>query len=134
MNYLNVNWLAILLAAIASMALGFVWYMALSRPWLKAIGKQAQDLDTRDPSPFAWAIGAQLVSAYVLALVMPRLMGGHGIANGLSTGLLMWLGFTITAMVLNHRYQGAPWALTLIDGGYLLGVLLLQGLVIGIFG
>lgn len=46
----------------------------------------------------------------------------------------MWVGFVITSMILNHRYQGAPWSLTLIDGGYLLGVLLVQGVVIGLFG
>jgi hypothetical protein len=37
-------------------------------------------------------------------------------------------------MIINHRYQGQKWSLTIIDGGYLLGVLLLQGVVIGLFG
>ena len=49
-------------------------------------------------------------------------------------GAHMWLGFVITGMLLNHRYQNMSWKLTLIDGGYLLGVMVLQGIVIGFFG
>ena len=44
------------------------------------------------------------------------------------------ISFVITSMIINHRYQGAKWSLTIIDGGYLFGVLLVQGLVIGLFG
>jgi hypothetical protein len=40
----------------------------------------------------------------------------------------------ITSMNINHRYQGNKWSLTVIDGGYLLGVLLVQAVVIGLFG
>jgi hypothetical protein len=37
-------------------------------------------------------------------------------------------------MITNHRYQGSKWSLTVIDGGYFLGVLLVQAVVIGLFG
>ena len=52
----------------------------------------------------------------------------------LSAGAVMWLGFVMPPMILNHRYQNMPWQLTIIDGGHLLAVLLVQGLVIGLFG
>ena len=42
MTHFAVNWLAVIVAIIASMALGFVWYMALSKQWLAAIGKTAR--------------------------------------------------------------------------------------------
>jgi hypothetical protein len=37
-------------------------------------------------------------------------------------------------MIQGHRYEGAPWSRTLIDGGYMLAVLVVQGIVIGLFG
>ena len=37
-------------------------------------------------------------------------------------------------MVVNHGFQGAKASLTLIDSGHWLGVLLVQGLVIELFG
>jgi hypothetical protein len=40
----------------------------------------------------------------------------------------------ITTLAVNHAFQGSKRALTLIDGGHWLGVLLLQGAVIGLMG
>jgi hypothetical protein len=134
MLHFNVNWVAILLATVASMALGLAWYTLLSRPWLKAIGKTHEQVMGSDPKPFVWAVLVQLVMAYFLALLIPLLTGAMTPANGALIGAHMWLGFVLTAMILNHRYQGAPWALTLIDGGYVLGVLVVQGIVLGLFG
>ena len=37
----------------------------------------------------------------------------------------------MTTQIVNHRFQGLSWNLTLIDGGHWLGVLLVQGIVIG---
>jgi hypothetical protein len=50
------------------------------------------------------------------------------------TGLFLWVGFVITTMAVNHAFQGAKPMLTLIDGGHWLGVLLLQGLMLGWIG
>ncbi|GGF42533.1 hypothetical protein GCM10011321_36460 [Youhaiella tibetensis] len=134
MDHLAVNWLAIVLATVASMALGFVWYMALSRQWLAALGKKREDLNSSDPSPYVWSVIVQFVMAYFIALLTPKLFGSTDVANGIWCAIHMWVGFVITAMILNHRYQGQKWSLTVIDGGYLLGVLLVQGVVIGLFG
>ena len=47
LSYISqINWLAVLLAFIASMAIGFVWYMpaVLGKRWMAAIGKTEEDL------------------------------------------------------------------------------------------
>lgn len=137
MLHFDVNWLAIILATVASMALGMAWYMGLSRQWVEATGKKAEDIK-RDSggsaTPFIIAAICQLVMAYFIAVLTPALTGSLDWYNGMLVGAHMWLGFIITSMVLNHRYQGAKWSLSLIDGGYLLGVVLVQGLVLGLFG
>ena len=46
----------------------------------------------------------------------------------------IWLGFVITTMVVNYAFHGARHALTLIDGGHWLGVLLIQGAILGWWG
>ena len=132
----SVNWLAIVVATVASMALGFGWYMVLANQWMAAINKTREQIMTSGggATPYILAALMQLVMAYSLALFIPRLMGATTVSNGLIVGFHAWLGFVITSMIINHRYQGTKWSLTLIDGGYLLGVLLVQGLVIGLFG
>jgi len=131
----SVNWLAIVVATVASMALGFVWYMVFANQWMAAINKtREQIMANNSATPYILAALMQLIMAYSLALFIPRLMGATTISNGLIVAFHAWLGFVITSMIINHRYQGSKWSLTLIDGGYLLGVLLVQGLVIGLFG
>ena len=134
MTHFAVNWLAVIVAMIASMALGMAWYMGLSKQWLAALGKTKDQINQADITPYIWSVVVQLVMAYFVALLTPALFGATNVVNGMLCGAHMWLGFVIASMILNHRYQGAKWSLTLIDGGYLLGVLLVQGLVIGLFG
>lgn len=129
-----VNWLAVIVAAIASMGLGAIWYNVLGKQWLSAIGKTREQLNAADWTPFAWGFAVQLVMAYFIALITPALFGATDVWNGVLAGVHMWAGFGITALILNHRYQGLPWKLTAIDGGYYLGVLVIQGIVIGLFG
>ena len=78
-----------------------------------------------------------LVCDSVKPLGLAGIMGHLGqisIRGGVISGFLVWLGFVITTMGVNHAFSGAPTKLTLIDGGYWLAVLLIQGAVIGAFG
>ncbi|RYE11016.1 MAG: DUF1761 domain-containing protein [Hyphomicrobiales bacterium] len=132
----NVNWLAIIVAMIASMALGAVWYTTLGNRWMAALGKTREQIvgGGSTITPFIWTAAMQLVSAYFLARLTPLVFDTTTIVNAVQLGFFLWLGFVLTSMITNHRYQGSKWSLALIDGGYGLGVLLIQGLVIGLFG
>ena len=81
-----------------------------------------------------WSALGQLVIAAFLDILTPKLFGSTTVWFGILTSLHIWVGFIITSMIINHRFQGQKWMLTLIDGGYLLGVVIVQGIVIGLFG
>jgi hypothetical protein len=133
MSHFAVNWLAVVVAAIAAYAFGAAWYMGLSRQWLAALGKTKEQLKVGF-TPFIWSFAVELVMAYFLALLTPLLMGEISVGAGVLVALHMWFGFVITTLIMNHRYEGMKWSLTLIDGAHLLGVLVIQGIVIGLFG
>lgn len=136
MSFSGVNYFAVIIAALAGFGLGAVWYMVLSRPWMHAVGKTEAELKKEGPAqalPFVIALVALFVMAWMLAGIMSHL-GQVSIRGGLISGFLVWLGFVITTMGVNHAFSGAPTKLTLIDGGYWLAVLLIQGAVIGAFG
>ena len=126
-----VNYIAVVVAAVAGFAFGSAWYMTLSKPWIAAAGLAEQPKPK--PTPFIIAIAAQLVMAWMLAGALGHL-GDVSVVAGLITAALIWVGFVVTTMTVNHRFQGAPWALTLIDAGHWLGVLLVMGVVLGLFG
>ncbi|HEX2509023.1 MAG TPA: DUF1761 domain-containing protein [Microvirga sp.] len=133
------DYLAVAVAAAASWLAGAVWYTALARPWMSAIGKTREELmgPGGKPSalPFVVSFLAELVMAWALAGVIGHLGGGQvTLANGLISGFFIWLGFVATTLAVNHRFGGARPMLTVIDGGHWLAVLLVQGAVIGLMG
>jgi hypothetical protein len=139
MAFAGISYLGVLLAAVAGFAFGALWYMALGRSWMAATGKTKEQLMGPDgkprPLPFVIAGVALIVMAWVLAGMIGHLGPGQvTVWNGLVSGFFAWIGFVATTLTVNHAYQGANRSLTLIDGGHWLGVLLLQGAVIGLVG
>lgn len=132
MTFAGVNYIAVVIAALAGFGTGAAWYMILGRFWFAALGKKKEDMDTT-ATPFLIAIVANLVMAIMLAGVIGHL-GEVDIKTGVISGALIWLGFVITTLGVNHAFEGAKTSLTLIDGGHWLAVLLVMGAVIGAFG
>ena len=133
----GLNLWAVLLAAAASFLFGGVWYGVLSRQWMDAAGlseDQVRGPDGPSPWPFVVTFIAQLVMAWMLAGLILHLQKA-GIAASLRSGMITaafaWLGFIATTLVVNHQFQMKKTALTLIDGGHWLGVMLIQGAILG---
>ena len=130
------NWLAVLMAAIAGFAFGAAYYMSLSKPWLAAIGKTKEQIAAEgkgSPIPFIVSIVALAVMAVVLAGTTGRL-GPVTLKSGVVTALFMWLGFVVTTMAVNNAFGQRKGSLTIIDGIHWLGVLVVQGAIIGAMG
>ena len=137
MPFSGVNYLAILAAAIASWVFGALWYGVLGNSWMAALGTTKAELmgpsGKPSPAPFVISFVAELVMAWTLAGIIGH-TGRVAVGDGLISAFLIWLGFVLTTMMVNHRYSRQRPALTLIDGGHWLGVLLIQGLIIGLLG
>jgi hypothetical protein len=133
-------YLPLLMAAIAGFAFGAVWYGVLGKQWMAARGLSEAEAKARtgpSPVPFIVSFIALLIMALMLSGVLVHLaLGGLGLSvrTGMISGFLVWLGFVITTMAVNHAFQGERRMLTLIDGGHWLGVLLIQGAILGWWG
>lgn len=125
-----------ILAVVASMAIGAVWYTALSQPWIRANGFNAKQISEIEAGGGAGVYGiaalCHAVMAFVLSFVLYHTQN-LTLAGGLATGLVCWIGFVVTTMSVNHRFQMKPWSLTIIDAGHYLLILLAQGALIGWF-
>jgi|SRR5262245_3169337 uncharacterized membrane protein len=137
MPFGNLNYWPILIAAIASFAFGAVWYTTLSRQWMAARGLTEAEVKARtgsSPLPFVISFVALLIMAWMFSGILLHMARGGtamSIRSGLISGFLLWLGFVITTMAVNHAFYGERRSLTLIDGGHWLGVLLIQGAILG---
>lgn len=136
MQFAGISYLAVIVAAVAGFAFGALYYTLLGRAWADALGRTASEMAAnRSAGPFIVAAVAQLVMAFIVAGAIGHLGPGQVTPkNGVIAGLILWVGFVATTLSVNYAFQGARRALTLIDGAHWLGVLLLQGLIIGLIG
>lgn len=129
----GINIVAVVAAAAASFVFGSVYYMVLAKSWRQALGKTEAEVKANMTAvPFITAAVAQLVMAFMLASLFLH-VGDDSLVSGLVTATPIWLGFVMTTMAVNHAFQGAKFSLTVIDGGHWLGVLAIQGVVLGFF-
>ena len=131
MQFAGINYIAVIVAAIGAFGFGAVWYMTLAKPWMAAVGFTEQPKQT--PQPYVVAIISHLIMAYFLAGLIGHL-GDVSAVKGATVAFFVWLAFVATTLSVNHRFQDRPWSLTIIDGGHWLGVMLVQGVIIGLFG
>ncbi len=140
MSFAGINYLAVLIAAAAGWVAGTVWYMALAKPWMTAVGTTKEKIDASKTQPgallpFVFAFAACVIMAWVLAGVIGHLGTGQvTIRNGVISGAFCWLGFVITTMLVNNSFAMRSRMLLVIDGGYWLAVLVLMGAIIGAIG
>lgn len=137
--FAGLNFWAVLLAAAASFIFGGVWYGVLSKQWMDAASLTEADVKGKggpSPVPFVVTFIAQILMAWMLAgllLHLERSGVPANVKNGIVSAFFIWLGFIATTLVVNHQFQMQKAALTLIDCGHWLGVMLIQGAVLGTF-
>jgi len=136
MAHAGTNYLAVVIAAIFSYGFGAVYYGLLSKAWLRALGKSEEQAKGESRiAPFVIAFIALVVMATVLAGLIGHLGPGQvTLRNGLISAGFVWVGFVMTTIAVNYAFQGAKSSLTAIDGGHWLGVLMIQGAIIGAMG
>ena len=142
MTFAGVNYLAIVLAAIAAWVAGAAWYGVLAKPWVAAQDMTMEAFKAKQAAmrgspaayaPFVIAFLAELVMAWTLAGIVGHL-GQVTLRNGVVSAGFVWLGFVLTTMAVNYAFGARGVKLTAIDAGHWLLVLLVQGAIIGAMG
>lgn len=116
----NVNYLAVVVAAAVSMALGAFWYApgVMGKAWLEMIGKKESSLRGGDTGKkYGLMAVAALFTAYVMAHFVSY-AGATSVAEGLQTGFWLWLGFVITTNLGDYLFAGRPIKLYYLNMGY----------------
>lgn len=128
MQEIEVNYLAVLVAAVASMGIGALWYsnVLFGKVWMKLMNltpeKMEQIKKQGMSKQYAIAFLASLVMAFVLAHFV-EVWEAIDIAGAFQLALWTWLGFVVTTMVNSILWEGKPTKLYLINvGHYFVGI------------
>lgn len=135
MGTVDYQWWAILVAVIVNMGIGALWYSPaiFGRAWQRFLGKSTSEIATNKTAYF-YALIMAFVQVFVLkhfvvyaATFYPEY---SNVQIGLFTGMWVWLGFVATTMGLAYIFAGRRKKLLLIDAGYYLAVLAINGVIL----
>jgi hypothetical protein len=130
----NVNWMAILLAGMANMAIGFAWYSPIlfGNTWMKLMGytKASMAKAQKSMGPlYGLSFVAALVTGYVLS-VLANSLQLMTMQEGMYLAAFMWLGFTTTVQLTDFIFGGKSFQVYLINTGYQLVSLIVMGAIL----
>ena len=140
MHMHNLNLLAVLVAAISTMVVGFVWYSPIlfAKPWMREMGYDPNDKNKvlemqKSAGPaYLGSFVASLVSAFVLALFLHQ-MRAQSLELGLLVGAHVWLGFVATVQLTGVLFMKQSMKLFAINTGYQLVCYLVMGAILGVW-
>src|ERR1051325_5495316 len=132
-----INYLAVLVSAIAAFVLGFLWHgLIFGKVWIRLSGFTEAHMAAAKAKgmtgSYILAFVGNLVMAYVLAHAVifgSAYLNTTGVSMGLSAGFWNWIGFIAPVTLGMVLWQGKPWKLWLLNNGYYLLALLVMGII-----
>src|SRR5512138_103341 len=120
MPQITVNYLAVLIAALINIFLGFLWYSPamFAKAWITSIGKTPEEISSGS-SGIYYVINtvASLILAYVLALFI-HYAGANTALFGAECGIFAWLGFVVTSLLPGYMFEKRSFKTYFIFIGY----------------
>ncbi|GGD17236.1 DUF1761 domain-containing protein [Hyunsoonleella pacifica] len=151
------NFIAILVAALVPMILGFLWYgpMLFQNAWMKASGMTEEKIQSGNmPVIFGVSLLLAIILAFFTQFLVIHEMGVYGMTEGQLEGetvqafLAEWAGkyrsfghgaihgamaglmFVFPLLAIINLFERKPFKLTLINAGYWVVVLAIMGSII----
>jgi len=129
-NFEYVNWIAVLVATVATFVLGGIWYApkVFGYAWARENGFEFDKMKERNmPLVFFTAFLAQWLTASLFAAVIgPNAEPGYAVTVGLLVGSF----FVTTSIAINYIFENRSVKLLLINGGYHIVAFAIMGAII----
>lgn len=133
-QYVQTHIIGILLAILATYAVGFAWHGPLfGKEWMKLNGLQEPKKEEMKFSMMLPGLSANFVMVFVQAAVLGRaleLLQLSGVGDALIIAAILWLPFTALTIVNSYAWLGKSWKLMVLDSGYNLASLLVVAAIL----
>lgn len=133
---LGMNYLAVVVAAVAAFVVGAVWYspFLFGNAWMKLSGMDPGAMANTTP-PLGTLV-AEFVRCLVVAYVLARLVVLLGVVDWMGAtrlGVWLWIGFPVTLLAGSVIHENVPWKLAAIHAGDWLVKTLLMAAILGVW-
>ena len=129
-----VNYLAILVASIVSMGIGFLWYGPLfGKLWMKWMHIKKKKIEEAQQKGMTKYYVAAFVGTLVTNLVLAgslAYIGAQTLFDGLALAFWLWLGFVATTTLGSVLWEGKPLKLYLLNNAHNLASLFVAAIIL----
>jgi hypothetical protein len=125
---IEMNYLAIIVAAVAAFLAAGAYYAAL--------GKQLEKFSSAPAAMPLWLLAVEVAKHFVVAAVVAGLAAGIGITawpSAVLLGLALWVGFPVMLLLGSVVHEKVPWWLATLHAGDWLAKLLLIAVIVGVW-
>ena len=131
----GINLWAVLVVWIVYMAVGAFWYSqaGFAKQWTKHTGIDILKIPTEKATKILVSVA---VSSLVQAIVLAVILNSIGVTNageGVSAGLVMWLGLVTATTVGVTLYSKRGWGFIWLNSAYFLVVMGVGSLILGLW-
>ncbi|MFC3550485.1 DUF1761 domain-containing protein [Lysobacter cavernae] len=126
---IDVNWIAVIAAAVSAFVLGGLWYGPLFKnAWCREAGIDPNTAPRHPARIFVTAFVCSLLAALVFALFLgPKASA----ADGFGAGFVVGVFFVAMSFGINYAFAQRSIKLWMIDAGYHIAQFSLYGLILG---
>ena len=124
----SINYLAVFVASVVNMAVGYVWYhqKTFGTAWMNMVGMTEEKAKQGAGMAMGGMFVVALVSNFVLAHFVDYTQA-TSFVDGMRTGFWLWLGFSGAVLFTMVAFERRPGKWFAITAGYQLLVLLING-------
>jgi hypothetical protein len=134
-DWTGVNWVAVIVAAVAGFIISFIWYLpqVFGNRWAAATGRSLPQLGQAAMTNYVIGVVIVVVVAYVLALVIDGI-GATTVIDGVITAAVLSIGFYAVPIYSAVLWEGRTMTWWYITAGFAFVTSVVMGAVIGYFG
>lgn len=140
---MEVNYLAIIVCAVASMVVGFVWYGFLfKKAWMQVMGIDMSKMSPEECKELQKGMGGVYLAQFILSLITAYILAYHiaswaGGETSIIIAICTWFGFVMTTVAGSALWSGKPkklaWKMFFIVAGAQLVTFIAFGFIINAF-
>ncbi len=136
----TINYVAVIVATIASQAIGFVWYgPVFGKLWMKLSSmseKQIADAKKKGMKGMKSTFTISILGSFVMAFVLAHFVDyveATTIGGALQLAFWLWLGFIATVLVGAVLWEGKSWKLYGLNVAYYLVTLSVMASILAVW-
>ncbi|MDO8537835.1 MAG: DUF1761 domain-containing protein [archaeon] len=137
MEIVTINFIAALIAAIASMIVGYIWYGPLfGKTWMALSGMDSKKMEQAKKGMMKGYL-ISFIGAFIMACVLAYVLAyssSVGIADAIQGAFWMWLGFIATVQIGMVLWDNKPMKLFLIHTSHQLVSVIVMAIIIVTIG